>query len=115
MGADPAVLSHTYNPGAVMEVRLDGRVVGEAGINTLVAAHFGVPVVLITGDQTACAEARDVVPEVEAAVVKNSVSRFGAASLHPELACDLIRSAAERAVRRAAGSPAPALTAPATL
>jgi D-amino peptidase len=119
MGGDPAVLSHTYNPGAVMEVRLDGRVVGEAGINTLVAAHFGVPVVLITGDQTACEEARAVVPDVEAAVVKQSVSRFGAASLHPEVACELIRSAAERAVRRAAepSTPpsTPPLTAPAAL
>ena len=115
MGGDPAVLSHTYNPRAVIEVRLNGQVVGEAGINTLVAAHYGVPVVLITGDQTACAEAGEVVPDVETAVVKTSVSRFGAASMHPELACDLIRTAAERAMRRAAETSAPPLVAPATL
>jgi D-amino peptidase len=115
MGADPAVLSHTYNPRAVMEVRLNGQVVGEAGINALVAAHFGVPVVLVTGDQTACAEAREVMPDVESAVVKTSISRFAASSMHPELACDLIRTGAERAVRRASEAASPPISAPATL
>ena len=47
----PAGLSHTYNPRAVVEARLDGAVTGEAGINALVAAHYGVPVVLVTGDR----------------------------------------------------------------
>src|ERR1022692_4769658 len=42
----PAGLSHTYNPRAVIEARLGGVVTGEAGINALVAAHYGVPVVL---------------------------------------------------------------------
>src|ERR1700735_4779234 len=35
----PAGLSHTYNPRAVIEARLDGVVTGEAGINALVGAH----------------------------------------------------------------------------
>jgi len=52
----PAGLSHTYNPRAVMEARLGGVVTGEAGINALVAAHYGVPVVLVTGDRCACEE-----------------------------------------------------------
>ncbi len=49
----PAGLSHTYTPHAVIEARLDGVVTGEAGINALVAAHYGVPVVLVTGDRPA--------------------------------------------------------------
>src|SRR5215831_16507820 len=47
----PAGLSHTYNPRAVMEARIDGTVTGEAGINALVAAHYRVPVVMISGDR----------------------------------------------------------------
>jgi D-amino peptidase len=35
IGAEHAVLSHTYNPGAIWEVRIDGEVVGESGINAL--------------------------------------------------------------------------------
>jgi len=38
----------------VVEARINGVVTGEAGINALVAAHYGVPVVLVTGDRVAC-------------------------------------------------------------
>src|SRR5260370_14566256 len=94
----PAGLSHTYNPRAVMEARLDGVVTGEAGINALVAAHYGVPVVLVTGDRSACDETTALIPGVRAAVVKESVSRLAAHSLQPDRACDLIRETAHRAV-----------------
>ncbi len=99
----PAGLSHTYNPRAVMEARLDGVVTGEAGINALVAAHYGVPVVLVTGDRCACEEAAALIPGVHTAVVKEPVSRVAAHSLHPVRACALIREAAERAVAGARG------------
>jgi D-amino peptidase len=114
MGGDPAVLSHTYNPRAVAEVRLNGQVVGESGVNALVAAHHGVPIVLVTGDQTACEETVAVVPRVETAVVKKSITRFAAESLHPEVARDLIRAAATRAVELA-DRPAPDIAVPSTL
>jgi len=99
----PAGMSHTYNPRAVVEARLDGTVTGEAGINALVAAHYGVPVVLVTGDRCACEETAAVIPGVLQAVVKEHVSRLAAHSLHPDRACALIRAQAEAAV---AASPA---------
>jgi D-amino peptidase len=101
VGASQAVLSHTYNPRAIWEVRLDGQVVGESALNALVAAHFGVPIVLVTGDQVTAAEARAVQPEIEAVEVKRSVSRYAAEHAHPEVACARIRAGAERAIRRA--------------
>jgi D-amino peptidase len=104
-----AGLSHTYNPRAVVEARLDGMVTGEAGINALVAAHYGVPVVLVTGDRCACAETAALVPGVHCAVVKEPVSRLAAHSLHPRAACALIRQAAERAVAGAAQAKPPPL------
>jgi D-amino peptidase len=115
MGGDPAVLSHTYNPRAVTEVRLNGEVVGESGINALVAAHFGVPVALVTGDQTACAETRSVLPDVHTAVVKESVSRFAASSMHPHAARELIQATATEALTSLAGIKAPDLPSPSTL
>jgi D-amino peptidase len=78
-----AGLSHTYNPRAVAEVRLNGTVTGEAGINALVAAHHEVPVVLVTGDRCACEETVALLPGVHAAVVKDPVGRLAAHSLHP--------------------------------
>lgn len=108
MGA-PGCLSHTYSPRAVMEARLDGVVTGEAGINALVAAHYGVPVVLVTGDRGACEEAAALIPGVHVAVVKDAVSRSAAHSLHPQRACALIREAAERAVAQAPAAKPPPL------
>jgi D-amino peptidase len=98
----PAGLSHTYNPRAVTEARLGGVVTGEAGINALVAAHYGVPVVLVTGDRCACEETAALIPGVHTAVVKEHVSRVAAHSLHPDRACALIRETAEMAVAGAA-------------
>jgi D-amino peptidase len=105
----PAGLSHTYNPRAVVEVRLDGTVTGEAGINALVAAHYGVPVVLVTGDRCACEETAALIPEVHQAVVKEHVSRLAAHSLHPDRARALIRERARAAVAAAATTTPPRL------
>ncbi len=105
----PAGLSHTYNPRAVIEARLDGAVTGEAGINALVAAHYGVPVVLVTGDRWACEETAALIPGIHAAVVKEPVSRIAAHSLHPSRACALIRETAEKAVASATGAAPPPL------
>ncbi len=102
-----ANLSHTYNPSAFSEVRLNGTVTGEAGINALVAAHFGVPVVLVTGDRVACAETERLLPGIHSAVVKEPIGRNAALSLHPVRARALIRETTQRAVAAAAGSPAP--------
>ncbi len=102
------ILSHSYNPRAVAEVRRGGRVTGEAGINALVAAAHQVPVALVTGDQVTAAEATPFLPGVETAVVKRSVTRFSAQSLHPAAARRVIRDASERAVARVgAGSLGP--------
>jgi D-amino peptidase len=110
-----AGLSHTYNPRAVVEARINGTVTGEAGINALVAAHYGVPVVLVTGDRRACEETAALIPGVHSAVVKEHVSRLAAHSLHPERACALIRETAQRAVAAAAQAGPPPFTAPVAL
>jgi D-amino peptidase len=105
----PACLSHTYNPRAVVEARLDGVVTGEAGINALVAAHYGVPVVLVTGDRVACEETAALIPGVRAVVVKEPVSRLAAHSAHPETARALIREGAEQAIAGLASASPPPL------
>ncbi len=115
VGAARAVLPHTYNPRAVAEVRINGTVVGESGINALVAAHFGVPVVLVTGDQTACAEAATVLPGIRTAVVKQSITRSAAASMHPTDARELIEQRAREAVAGLGSAAPPPVTRPATL
>jgi D-amino peptidase len=111
----PAGLSHTYNPRAVVEARINGTVTGEAGINALVAAHYGVPVVLVTGDRVACEETAELMPGVHSAVVKEHVSRLAAHSLHPSRACALIKETAQQAVASASEASPPPFERPVSL
>jgi D-amino peptidase len=115
MSAQGSTLSHTYFPAAFGQVTLNGSVTGEAGINSLVALGHGVPVVLITGDATTAAEIQPFCPGLHTAVVKRSVSRFAAESLHPDAAADLIRSEARAAVAGLTDARPPAVSLPATL
>ena len=115
ISAERAVLSHTYNPGAVWEVRLNGIAVGESALNALVALHHRVPVVLITGDQATADEARPFMPDIEAVIVKRSITRFAAESVHPERAHELIRAGAAAALGRAGSASLPAIELPARL
>jgi D-amino peptidase len=100
-----SVLSHTYNPAVISHVELNGTRVGESGINALVALACQAPVGLITGDQHTIAEADPFLPDAERVVVKESFTRFGASSLHPEEARRLIADGARRAMERAAAQP----------
>jgi len=98
IGARDALLSHTYNPRAIWEVRIDGQVVGESALNGLVAAHYGVPIACITGDEATAAEARAFIPAIETVVVKQSYSRFSASNLHPNVARRRIQSGVQHAL-----------------
>lgn len=115
IGHERAILSHSYNPRAIWEARLNGVVAGESGINALVAAQYGVPIVLVTGDQATADEVREVAPASELVVVKDSISRFAATNLHPHRACALIREGAARAIQRLGEQHPPRISAPAAL
>jgi D-amino peptidase len=113
--ASPGVLSHTYNPRAIAEVRIDGTPTGEAGLNALVAQHFGVPVAVITGDQYVGPEAAPFCPGITAIQVKESVSRYAAHHLHPDVARERIRDGVRQALSTLDGLTPPAIELPATL
>ncbi|WP_371779213.1 M55 family metallopeptidase [Streptosporangium subroseum] len=115
MGSRGSVLSHTYFPLAFAEVTVNGVVAGEAGINSLVSAAYQVPIVLVTGDATTAEETERFCPGIKAAVVKRSVSRFSAESLHPAAARDLIREQARSAIEDLSTARQTAVSLPATL
>jgi D-aminopeptidase len=99
IGAEHSVLSHTYNPRAIWEVRINGTVVGESGLNALVAAHYGVPIIFVSGDEATAEESQFVAPAAERVIVKHSIGRFAAVNLHPDVACELLFAGAEHAAR----------------
>lgn len=112
VGADRAILSHTYSPGAIWEVRINGTPVGESGINALVAAHYGVPIILVSGDDVTAQEAEDIAPNAEKVIVKQSIGRYAAANLHPAVACELLHAASKRAVSAVEHMQPPQFTTP---
>ncbi len=99
-GSSFANLDHTYyGPNMVQGVWLNGVEVGETGLNAALAGYFGVPVVLLTGDQTACAQAKELLgDDLETVAAKEAVGRVAAKNLHPTKVHAMIRAAAERAV-----------------
>ncbi|MEV6437014.1 M55 family metallopeptidase [Streptomyces anulatus] len=110
-GEGPGVLAHTMN-GEILDVRVAGRSLGEIGLNAAMAGHLGVPVVLLSGDDAACAELTDLIPETVTVAVKEALGMAAAVTLHPEEARDRLRRAAADAVARRAEIPPLALTGP---
>ena len=98
-GGGEGVLAHTWS-SSVIGCRLNGREVGEWGLNAMIAGHFGVPVVLITGDDRLAAEVATELPNTEVVVVKRALSKFAADSLPRAEATAAIRAAARRALER---------------
>jgi D-amino peptidase len=115
MSSQGSALSHTYFPTAFAQISINGIIAGEAGINALVAKAYGVPVALITGDAITAQEMSPFAPSARAAVVKNSISRFAADSMHPREACELINEQAFQAVSSLATADQVAVSTPTTM
>jgi D-amino peptidase len=101
-GSRAGILDHTYYGRVVARCRVGGRDWNETAINAAVCGSLGVPVVLVTGDSTVCAQAREHLGDIETVTVKEAITRYAARALHPAKACELIRAGAKRAVGRAA-------------
>jgi D-amino peptidase len=91
------VLAHTFLANSVTGVWVNGQPAGEGRLNALVAAECGVPVVLVTGDDRACAEASAYAPDAERVAVKECASRYAARCLPPAVTAAAIAAAAQRA------------------
>jgi len=94
------VLNHTTNSGVIQEIRANGLPIGEIDINAAIAGEFGVPVAMVSGDQTAVEQARERMPHIETAAVMQAVGQYSAWVLPPTRAHALIREATTKALGR---------------
>ncbi len=94
------ILDHTYSGATVSDVQVNGRTLGETGLNAAIAGYHDVPVVLVTGDSAVTSEAKTLLGEVETVTVKEAQSRYSAKCLHPNKAREAIREGAISALRR---------------
>jgi D-amino peptidase len=99
----PGVLSHSFMGHEIEDMWLDGLPVGEIGLAHATAAALGVPVVMLSGDDTACAEMGSWDPRVTTVAVKLAHDRF-AAQLSPVREA---RAAIEAAATAALTAPRP--------
>ena len=97
-GSLHAVLDHTWSSVRVANLWLNGRITGEFGLNGAICGELGIPVIMVSGDQTVCAEAREWAPGVAAAQVKTAAGRYAAHCLPFEISRKLIEDTAREAV-----------------
>jgi D-amino peptidase len=106
VGTPRAVLAHSFY-GGLTGYQVNDQLVGEIWMNCYTAGLSGVPCVFVSGDRAAAAEAADLIPGIETAIVKEGLAEeagglavLPARSLAPEAARQVIRAAAHRAMAK---------------
>lgn len=94
------VRAHTLSSARITSLRLNGIEMNEAGINAVIAGHFNTPVVMISGDDAAYEESKDLLGDIEGAVVKHAYGFHSARTLTPEAAYREIGEKVKSALRR---------------
>lgn len=95
------VLAHTYLANSITGVWLNDVPASEGYLNAHVVAEYGVPVVLVTGDDVACEDALGYAPGALKVAVKDHVSRYAAVCRTPARTAADIRAAAKEAAQLA--------------
>lgn len=93
------VLYHSMS-AKVREIRLNGKPIGELGLEAFCAGAVGVPLTLVSGDVAACREAEALIPNVATVAVKAGLSRYSASAHPPAKAREMIRRGAIKAMKR---------------
>lgn len=94
------VRAHTFSSATLSRVALNGANVTEGSWNAAIAGQFGVPVIMMSGDDAAIAEVRAAVGNIEAAETKRSLGFHSALTLTPQASVDLIRQRVQAAFGR---------------
>jgi D-amino peptidase len=98
-GTPDSNLIHIFT-GRVAELKVNGKAIGEIGISAGLAGCYGVPVGLVTGDDKAAQEARQLLGAVETVEVKKGIGMYAGLCLPPARSRELIYEGAKRALSR---------------
>jgi len=99
------VLAHTFLANSITSVVVNGEPASEGWLNTRVAEQYGVPVILITGDDRTCSDAASYAPAAQTVAVKQCVSRYAAICRPPKVTAEAIATAAAKAAALAVRQP----------
>jgi D-amino peptidase len=93
------VMSHTY---AFDRFAVNGTALNEPAINALVAAEYGVPLVMVAGDDVVVEESKKLFgPSLVGVVVKTAVGSSAAITHSPKRVQQMLRDSTALAIRRA--------------
>lgn len=99
VGTKGAIIDHSYySSGTVQNIRLNGITVGESVISAAVAGYYGVPVLLVSGDNYVCQEAEEAIPSVRVVCVKEGIARGAGIILIPKQARKIIEIEAKKSI-----------------
>tara|TARA_Y100000294_G_scaffold98708_1_gene91812 strand:+ start:2059 stop:2898 length:840 start_codon:yes stop_codon:yes gene_type:complete len=93
------VRAHTFSSARLTSVKVNGQPMSEGSWNAAIAGQFGVPILVVAGDDAAVKEVKSLIGNAEGAIVKESISFHSAKTLHPEAAYDLIAEKTAYAVK----------------
>ena len=99
-GSTNGILAHTWSSRRIANLWINDILLGEYGLNAAVCAHFGAPVIMITGDQTACAQATELLGDLETVIVKRAYGFDAAECLPPAVTHEQIYETAKQAISR---------------
>lgn len=115
-GTPQAVMEHTFSSKSIQNMWVNGKLAGEFAIDTLIAGEHGLPVIMTSGCDKLCAEAKAFSPEVITCEVKKSTGQQGCILLSPAASEALLRQKTQEAVAAfKAGKIQPKTVSPATL
>ena len=115
-GVRGALLGHTYSSKHIQHLWMNGRRVGEFEVDTVIAGDYGIPVIMTSGCDMLCAQAKEFLPSVITCEVKKSTSQQGAMMLSSENAHKLIREKTIEAIAAMkAGKCKPVTVSPVTM
>ena len=101
-GAKGGILAHSQSSATIQRITINGREVGEIGQVAAITGRLGIPVIMLSGDQAACDEIKQIQPNAVTIAVKRLAGKASTLSLSHEQAKNQIATAAEQAVKHIA-------------
>jgi D-amino peptidase len=105
-GTEKGILEHTFSSKAWQNLWINGEAAGEVALDAGIAGDYGKPVIMVSGDDWVCSEAKQILPDVVTAEVKKGITMKGARLLSMKRAHALITEKTAEAVQKC-GSMAP--------
>ena len=93
-------LADSFSSRTINNIWINGELSGEISNCVLIASHYNVPTIFLSGDDTACNEIKQLIPNIETVATKKGLGLNAALCLSPENARKAIKAGVKRAVRK---------------